>query len=217
MMNRVVAQPTVQDLAAQVAGKGSQVVEATFTKSGPLGLKLAQRSGGSALGATIGRITPVTQAGDHTQLEAGMIFLAMRYSGRTVHVAKLPYSKVVQEVKASARPVTIFFVRPGASDNGAGGLIGSKSRCSGMVSCQFRGKGKFRDGWLSIEPHPGVTTFRVGGAAGKVLRTADIAGCMVATPQAVRKEHEIAIKVTLMSKDSEGDTKWVIAVKTMDD
>ena len=58
-----------------------------------------------------------------------------------------------------------------------------KVRCSGRVSCQFKGKGKFQDVFMSLEPRNPELTFRVGGSVGRLLRSAKASGCTVSTPR----------------------------------
>ena len=90
-------------------------------------------------------------------------------------------------------------------------------KAEGVASCQFTGKGKWQTLWLSLDAERPELTFRAGGQFGVVMRTADLAGCVVSRPKHVRKGHEMAIRLDLVSEDSQGDTKYVLALETMDE
>ena len=59
-----------------------------------------------------------------------------------------------------------------------------------------------------------MLTFRDGSEEGEVLRTAELQGCKMSAPKNAREGHEIAIRVDLASEDSQGDVKYILAVRT---
>jgi hypothetical protein len=98
--------------------------------------------------------------------------------------------------------------------------------CSGLVSVQYGGKGKFEESWLSLAPGvpwPGTglrypsLTFRVGSRDGNVTRTADTGGCTVGIPKKARKGYEIAFRLDLKSEDTEGVSKYIVAVDSQEE
>ena len=61
---------------------------------------------------------------------------------------------------------------------------------AGMVSCQFKGKGKWSKLWLSLGADGPELKFREGGQTGDVVRTANVGACAVSIPKSARKGHE---------------------------
>lgn len=95
----------------------SPTIEATFSKRGPLGMKLSPVTGKTQdPGVKIAGCTPGTQADDHSQLRPGLVFFSMHDDrGSTVHLSDLPYQMVVDKIKSAGRPVTFRFVDPASA------------------------------------------------------------------------------------------------------
>ena len=107
---------------------------------------------------------------------------------------------------------------PAEGDQQAASIVQQhRGHCAGLVNCQYRGKGKFREVWLSLAPGTSGLTFREASRDGKVLRTAEVAGCRVSTAMSARKDRKTAFRVDLASKDSKGDTRYVVSVDTMEE
>ena len=107
---------------------------------------------------------------------------------------------------------------PAEEDQQAASIVQQhRGHCAGLVNCQYRGKGKFREVWLSLAPGTSGLTFREASRDGKVLRTAEVAGCRVSTAMSARKDRKTAFRVDLASKDSKGDTRYVVSVDTMEE
>ena len=64
-------------------------------------------------------------------------------------------------------------------------------------------KGSFQTLWLSLDAVKPELTFRAGGQFGVVMRTTNVAGCVVSRPKHVRKGHEMAIRLDLIAEDSQ--------------
>eukprot|EP01045_Picozoa_sp_COSAG04_P000818 COSAG04_NODE_23_length_37908_cov_41.289825_12_plen_607_part_00 len=90
---------------------------------------------------------------------------------------------------------------------------------AGLVECQYKGKGKWHSVWLSLEGDPGSEqlTFKAGGMAGDVLRTACIQGCRVSAPKTPRKGHRHSLRVDLHAKDTKGVKKYIIDAGSEED
>jgi hypothetical protein len=87
----------------------SEVIEATFTEKGSLGLKLNEHDPGDASGkrALVVKLNAGSQAEAHPQLSAGLFLAKVGVD----NVRGLAYSEILGLLKAASRPVTLAFER----------------------------------------------------------------------------------------------------------
>ena len=128
--------------------------------------------------------------------------------------AKVEQEKAEMMAKMRAEAEKLGVVMEDSPGPAAPELPAGDGFCAGAASVQYKGKGKFHDVWLSLEPGKPELAFRDGGRDGEVLRTAPAEGCTISTPKQARKGHEIALRVDLTAKDSKGDAKYIISVET---
>ena len=91
------------------------------------------------------------------------------------------------------------------------GMVQLQSKFKRKFQSRTSTEGKFRALHLSITAR-GEVTFRRGGPAGKISRTASAVGCKVTSPKKKRKGHKHAFRVNLAKADSKQDSKYVISV-----
>ena len=87
----------------------SEVIVATFTEKGSLGLKLNEHDPGDASGkrALVVKLNAGSQAEAHPQLSAGLFLAKVGVD----NVRGLAYSEILGLLKAASRPVTLAFER----------------------------------------------------------------------------------------------------------
>ena len=212
-------------LAQEVGGPAASPTFAEFSEPRSLGLRMEAREGG---GAVVLAIIPGQQAENHPAVRAGMALLSVTdQHGSTIKLAKMPYEKVLEKLKASGRPITLAFAMPLSSepavreadlqaqqDPNAAAIV--RGHCSGSVEVQYKGKGKFEQVWLALAPGNPSLSFREGRRDGEVVRSGDAEGCIVGLPKQQRKGHPIAFRLDLKDKDSNGCAKYIIAVDTQE-